>query len=658
MKHRWFIPGAVGALILVLVILLGRAVGQAQVPQADLLLSKSVDQTIIAPDELVIYTVTLTNTTAVGVEVSSLVDTLPPYFQYNGLAPGSAPIQPETVDLPRVQWSSIAVPASGQVSLRYWVNVPATTPLSGDPYTNVVTATIGASQYTADTDLLVAIGEVTVSKTANTSRTYSGQPVTYTIALNNSGYVPVPLSVVTDALPAEITTLTMTAESDILDDPADEAGKKVWSGSHTIPSHDQFVVQYAVAMPAVEETVTLQNQAWGELGDGTVVQSDPWDVSVSPKGPTIVYLPTIARQYSPAAFRVTKTAEPDQAFAEEPGAPITYTVVVENYGGLPGVVADIRDTLPEGFVFQRMLTDGDVKSVPKGTTGEIVWTGPFDVAGMSSVTVRYVVQASTVVGTYVNSATATVSDGHPPQEPATAPVEIVEPVLLEDTFDHDANKWTPFLNKPNRLRPEQWYWDGGVGNPAGSYNHNRYLGNPPYPADDALTMYLGPGAEEWTNYRYEMDVWLDPDTQFIFLWFRGHYQTWEGIEECHWVLGYYLEFNPGHKWARVWQTQTPDDCEPATCAEPGWQYDFSNPMVLYQSPEYIYGREWKGSWQHIAVEVRNVTGGVNIKGFVGDDQIVDFTDTEGTIIQNGTVGIGTYQAPLLRVDNVLVTPLP
>jgi hypothetical protein len=256
----------------------------------------------------------------------------------------------------------------------------------------------------------------------------------------------------------------------------------------------------------------------------------------------------------------------------------------------------------------------------------------------------------------VNTATTTVSVGQPPAAPATATVTLIDPIFLEDHFDYDANGWVPFLNKSNRLRPEQWYWEGGVGHPGGCYNHCRYFGNPPYPADDALAMYLVDGSEEWSNYRYELDVWMDPDTQLFSLWFYGHYQ--DSPNEGQWVLGYYLEFNPGHKWVKVWQTQTPDDCVGDTCTTPGWQYNFSNPMMIYQAPDFYYGGGFKGSWHHVAVEVRNVGEGTNIKGFVDGVQALEFTDTEGTIIQNGTVGLATYKAPLIRFDNVQVTRLP
>lgn len=656
MNMRWTIPAAVALLALAAGILLSQGAGQAQVPAADLVVTKSVQPSLIAPGETVIYTVELSNMAGVTLTLSSLVDTLADGFEYVGLAPGSEwGVEPWDRIPPQIQWAGpMTVPISDTLIVRYYVHVPADVPLSPSPYLNTVVATAGGHNYTAQTGLLVVRGEVTVDKSASPDRVKPGEIVTYTVTFNNSGYVPVPMAVVTDLLPANVTFVTMTAHSDLSTPPVGTSGTITWPGPMTIPSHAGFVVEYQAAMPVTSDTLHLQNQAWGQLGDGTVVGPAGAGVVVSTQNPMTVSLPMIYRDWAPPAFAVTKSAYPTVAYAQTPGALITYTVTLINEGTVPGVLADIRDTLPLGFTFVQMLPGSDVTTPPSGTSGQIIWTGPFPVNGRSSLTLRYQVRASSSPGTYTNSATATASQGRPPQAPASATVTLLSPMYLEDTFDHNADRWTDFLNKPNRLRPEQWYWDAGSGHPGGCFSHNRYLGNPPYPANDALTMYLQPGAEEWTDYRFETDVWMDPDTPSFALWFRGHYQ--DSDDEGNWVLGYYLNINPGHKWVEIWQTQTEIDCVADTCTTPGWQYDFSNPMMLYRAPEYPMPG-FKGTWHHVAVEVRNVSNGVNMKGFIDDVQVLEFTDTQGTIIRNGTVGLATYQAPLIHFDNVKVTPL-
>lgn len=656
MRVRWTMPTAVALLALAVGVLLSQGAGQAQMPAADLVVTKSVQPSLIAPGEMVIYTVELSNTAGVTLELSSLVDTLADGFEYIGLAPGSEwGVEPWDRIPPQIQWAGpITVPMSDTLIVRYYVYVRGDVPLSPSPYMNTVVATSGGHSYTAQTGLLVAKGKVTVEKAADPDRVKPGELVTYTVTFHNSGYVPVPLAVVTDTLPTDVTFVTMTANSDLSAPPVGVSGTITWPGPMTIPSHGEFMVEYQTAMPVTSDTLHLQNEVWGQLGDGTIVGPAGAGVVVATSQPMTVTLPLIYRDWAPPAFAVTKTANPTTAYAQTPGALITYTVTFVNEGTVPGVLADIRDTLPAGFTFMQMLPGSDVSAAPSGISGQIIWTGPFTVNGRSSLKLLYQVRASSTAGTYTNSATATVTKGRPPQAPASATVTLLVPIYLVDTFDHNVDNWTDFLNKPNRLRPEQWYWDASSGHPGGCLSHNRYLGNPPYPANDALTMYLQPGAEQWTDYRFEADVWMSRETPSFALWFRGHYQ--DSADEGNWVLGYYLNVNPGHKWVEIWQTQTELDCVADTCTTPGWQYDFSNPMLLYRAPEYPMPG-FKESWHRVAVEVRNVANGVNMKGFIDGVQALEFTDTQGTIILNGTVGFATYQAPLLRFDNVQVTPL-
>ena len=372
--------------------------------------------------------------------------------------------------------------------------------------------------------------------------------------------------------------------------------------------------------------------------------ADPLNSEVLPSAShaTTVTLPLVLRDFSPPSFTASKRASPTKALVQDPGALIAYTAEFTNTGTAPGTLSEIEDTLPTGFTFVTMLPGSDVIAAPIGTTGRIVWTGPFDVAGGEPLTVLYQVRAATTAGTYVNSATASASVGAPPAARASASVELVPPILLEDSFDSNADLWTLFLNQPNKLNPAQWYWSDG------SYDHDRRLGSPG-PSDDALTMYLQPGSEQWTDYRFEADVWMDPGTTFASLWFRGHYQ--DSASAGQWVLGYYFTIHPGGGSVSIWQTQTELDCLDDTCTTPRWQYNFSNPMSLLSVDRDLIG--FRGAWQHIAVEVR----GPNMKGFINGEQVIDFTDAVGTIILNGTVGLATYHAPLIRFDNVKVTAL-
>ncbi len=652
MRHGWMLLGCVILLAVASGLLVGLGTGQAQVQQGDLEVSKSVSPETTAPGETVVYTVVLTNRTEQPLTISSLTDTLAEGFEYVGLTLGSEwSEEPDDNMAPLIQWTEpIIVPAADSLTLRYLVYVPADVPLSPEPYNNTIVATVGSDEYTDEAGLLVAEGEASLAKAAMPTRVQPGGAVTYTLSFSNSGYVPLPLAVVTDVLPSGVTWLAMTGDSDVQAPPDGATGSVQWDGPFSIPSHAEFVVEYQAAMPMLTEPETLENTAWGRLDDGTLGGPATARVVVS-TAPTIALLPLAVKNYAPASFAVAKSADPTEVYAKDPGGLIAYTVSLTNEGTEPGELAEIRDTLPAGFTFQRMLPGSDVDYNPSGTTGEIVWTGPFPVEGQQLLTLIYEVRASTTLGTYVNSVTATATVGRSPQEPASAAVRVRPAILFEDDFNDNAAQWTPFLNL-RRLDPGQWWWQDWGGYEGGAYVHSMY-GTPLLEAHDALSMALVPGSENWTDYRYEARINLPPSnlwTTNVSLWFRGNYQ--ESDVPGQWVLGYYFLIYPRSSRVAFMQTATPDDCYPDDCQEPEVLYHFSNPIELVEQ-EYPLGELWFGTWHHVAVEVRGNT----MTGFIDGVKVLEFTDTEGTIIPSGTVGLAPYRAPLVLFDDVRVTPL-
>ena len=429
MRFKWLIPGALTVMALLLVILFSQGAGQAQEPLADLIVTKSVSPSTIAPGEMVMYSVVLSNTTGVTLEVSSLVDTSPDGFEYAGLAPGNQwDVPPWDTTPPDIQWAGpITVPASASLTINYWIWVPESVPLSGDPYTNTVVADLNGETYQAEAGLLVGVGKVSIDKVADPLVVNPGESVTYTIAFSNSGYVSVPLATVTDVLPSGVTFVRMSDDSDIPSPPDGVTGEIEWTGPFTIDPRAEFVVEYVAAMPPTSDTVVLENQAWGQLGDGTVLGPAGEVVRVGASEPMTMALPLVTRNWAPPAFTVVKTADPEMAYAQTPGELINYTVVFVNEGTVAGTLANVRDLLPTGFTFVQMLPGSDISDPPSSTTGLIVWVGPYVVEGGSSLTLIFQVQASSVPGTYANYATATVLDGRSPAAPAQATVQVVEP---------------------------------------------------------------------------------------------------------------------------------------------------------------------------------------------------------------------------------------
>jgi uncharacterized repeat protein (TIGR01451 family) len=638
MRSRWMIAGAAALLALAVAIVYSQVPGQAQTRLDSLTVTKSVDKPAVAPGERVIYTVMINNTTGEPVEVPSVVDTLPGGFEYIGLAWNSEwETEPWDSVPPVIQWAGpMSIGASDSLALRYWVHVPESVPLGPDPHTNTV---VVSETYQAEAGLVVGVGEVTLVKSAIPTRVSPGDAVIYTLAFDNSGYVTMPLDSVTDVLPPGVTFEEMTANSDVPDPPSGSTGTIVWTGPYAIDPQDQLLVQYRTTMPTGDEPQVLSNEASGLLGDGTLVGPDSVDVKVAPSHPMTVFVPLIPRDWAPAVFEITKTADPTVVYAETPGHLITYRVVIANRGDEPGELADIRDTLPAGFTFNQMLAGSDISDPPIGTTGEIVWSGPFAMPGGSSLTLVYQVRAATVPGTYVNSANVTVLEGMPPLAPARATVRAIEPILLEEDWESPSQHWRPFINYW-RLRPGQWYtWPGsGVGGST-ALKHACFIGfEPDYTcgseggAHDALLMYLGPGSFDWADYRFEVTARLNDPGVFQGMWFRGY---WEESElNRRYVTGYYLDWRVNRQKDNIRLARLPDSG------------DLADPVFLDVADYPLTA----GAWYRVAVEVR----GSNIKAFINNQLVMNVDDDKWP---TGTVGFFAYKVKEGAWDNVLVEPL-
>jgi uncharacterized repeat protein (TIGR01451 family) len=538
---------------------------------------------------------------------------------------------------PVIQWTSptITIPAFDALTLRYWVDVPETVPLSSVPYTNTVFV---SDTYRAEAGLLVGIGEVSVTKTANPTRALPGEQVTYTVTFDNHGYAPRQLTTISDTLPDGVTFETMLSGPQ----PSDISEPIItWSGPHTIPV-DDLIMEYVASMPVTEDTLYLENLVSGQLDDSTVL-TDSVEVKVATSHTSYAYFPAIFHRYAPPYFVLNKTANPQIAYTTPPGDLIAYEVTITNQGTVPGELADIRDTLPPGFSFERMLPGSDIPTgPPPGTSGEIVWTGPFDFAGESSLVLRYEVRASTIVGTYTNSATVTVTEGDAQEDPARATVQVVEPVLLDEDWESPSPYWEPFLNYW-RLKPGQWHIASGVGvGGSKALKHTCWVGAASRDCDangaeDALYMYLGPGSFDWENYRIEAKVKLNNTKTFQGIWVRGYHEESELNRRC--VGGYIVTWRVGNiESIAISKFQD----EGSGCG------DLADPVGLAATEEYGMA---KGAWYDMAVEVR----GSNIKVFLNGTPVLEADDDT---YPTGTVGFFAWQIEDGLWDNVLVTPLP
>jgi hypothetical protein len=227
------------------------------------------------------------------------------------------------------------------------------------------------------------------------------------------------------------------------------------------------------------------------------------------------------------------------------------------------------------------------------------------------------------------------------------------PFAFSDDFEQGIDNWTPYTNL-NDLLPEQWYWDqdGGYGGSAG-YTFDHSLGGKT--PEDALTMYLGEGSEEWTDYRASARFNVRQGVK-AGLWLRGTYRD-QGFPG-QWFLGYYCIARvkqTGDGYVQLFQMRTLEDPgDPPPLYERNY-YHFTNPYEL--DARKITTALRPNQWYRLTVEAR----GGNIKCWVNDELAVDDTDTYGSIFLNGTIGLKVFgssaEPAVVSFDDVAVESL-
>jgi hypothetical protein len=275
----------------------------------------------------------------------------------------------------------------------------------------------------------------------------------------------------------------------------------------------------------------------------------------------------------------------------------------------------------------------------------------------------YRVTPSQTEGQYTNAVNVTAQQAFVPVQPAVATVTVEKGILLEDHFENGMDRWTRFTNYWRVKDPNQWYGEMGDGvNDSGAATHDCYVGT--QVADDALLMYLGEGAEQWTDYRVETKMLLRggcdeeggllPGGGYpIGLWVRGQYEPSD--TRAQWVTGYYVVVGGGyggkHHYVRLSQIQTATDCREQACENPENLYNFNNTYLLTETTG-LEGEFSRWVWHTLVVEVR----GARIQVWLDGEAVIDYTDDKEPFL-TGTVGFKTFKSQTASFDDIIVTPL-
>lgn len=225
----------------------------------------------------------------------------------------------------------------------------------------------------------------TSTKTVSPTGTrFTGDVLTYTVAIINSGDLTGTTTTLSDPIPTGTTYVDGSAQVTGGGTLTATAGSIDWSGE--IAAGARVTVTFQVTLTAINGSIT-----------NTATISDPAALLTTVKSAsTAVAVPN----YSTS----TKTATPATGSLVNTGDLITYTVTVINSGQLTGT-ASLVDYAPAGTAY----VPGSAVVLGGGTLTEnngIEWTGPISVGGRITATFSAAVTA--LNGVIVN--TATISD--------------------------------------------------------------------------------------------------------------------------------------------------------------------------------------------------------------------------------------------------------
>lgn len=227
--------------------------------------------------------------------------------------------------------------------------------------------------------LLVA--DVGVTKTANPSPVTAGDPLTYTLSISNVGPDAAASTIVTDALPADVTFVSANPAV-CAEGPTDTLVCNLGS----VPSGTQ----------TIDVNVTVDSAA--ACGAGAMLTNNA-SISSSVSDPNgannSTTLNTPVDCIPDADLSVTKAANPATVVA---GDPLTYTLTINNAGPDAAANGTVTDTLPADVTF----VSANPAICTEGPTDTLVCNLGTVPTGTQTIDVNVTVDASAACGAGVN----------------------------------------------------------------------------------------------------------------------------------------------------------------------------------------------------------------------------------------------------------------
>jgi hypothetical protein len=205
---------------------------------------------------------------------------------------------------------------------------------------------------------------------------------------------------------------------------------------------------------------------------------------------------------------------------------------------------------------------------------------------------------------------------------------------FQDDFNNGLSAdWVVFENYPG-LTKDDWYWDGEA--PLWGfyvYNYDNGSGWENF----VLSMYLGPGSQEWTDYEVVTTVKkTGAKDKLGGLWVRGTYEPSNDMSGGN-VGGYYVHIKPQDDKVYLWRI-LPQDRQ------------YQKAQVVAQG---LYTPGIAKQWFNLKVRVE----GARIRAWLKQEgapdssyvQLIDWTDPTGAYMK-GTVGFSAWRTTYIWND--------
>jgi uncharacterized repeat protein (TIGR01451 family) len=325
-----------------------------------LALDKQVSSAITQQGQSLTYTIHYTNTGDLPIQYAWIWDDLPPGALSMDATSIDPPSDPYETDQDRVAWDldNIAPGDFGSLTFTALVDgqgqdLPDGTQLVNQAHFGINSGSLPqTAALTSSVVTELQAPTIAISKSDGRSLVTSGDVLTYTIQVTNSGSLPASGLVLSDSLPAGVTPIV----DRIMPSPDQADPTLVWDTLSPIPADGGTLTVSVPVTVAVQEDTLLANSASLVYRNAAGHQYAPATAGDS----TAVQVPVLA---------FTKTAEDLNGEPLTVGDTVRYTLQVTNTGTYTAYNVAVTDDLPDGVTCQ--ATSGDAAPA---CADPLVWT--------------------------------------------------------------------------------------------------------------------------------------------------------------------------------------------------------------------------------------------------------------------------------------------